>query len=243
MRRLAILLALLLPAHAARADQAWDIAQSALCTAATERAEREHNLPPGLLTRIAKVESGRPIGSMQDIRPWPWTIEAAGRGLYLESRAAAVAWTEQALTQKISPIDVGCLQINLQAHPGAFASLDEAFDPIANARYAARYLREMYQEANGDWEIATGFYHSHTPDLAAEYRDRVAGRPTAAIPLYVRAIRQGTLRLALTGGGTVRINLNRQPSRLRQHHSRCEVAIALAPLLSRPPNLAGCARP
>ncbi len=42
-------------------------------------------------------------------------------------------------------IDVGCMQINLRAHPAAFASIDDAFDPAANADYAARFLRDLLQ--------------------------------------------------------------------------------------------------
>ena len=34
-------------------------------------------------------------------------------------------------------IDVGCMQVNLLHHADAFASLEQAFDPVANARYAA----------------------------------------------------------------------------------------------------------
>ncbi|CAH2601081.1 Lytic transglycosylase domain-containing protein [Rhodovastum atsumiense] len=233
---------------AGRAAGAADAAQAALCTTAVQAAEARHDLPRGLLGTIAKVESGRPVTAMNDIRPWPWTINAEGTGLFFDSRAAAVAWAEQALARGVRSLDVGCMQVNLQAHPDAFRSLDEAFDPQTNATYAARFLRRLATEAQGDWNIAAGLYHSHTPELAASYRDRVAAMGAGIIsgiggpePLYQRALRQGTLRLALAGGGVLVVNTTRQPrARPQRRRSACEVAAVLAPLLHTPPRPQSC---
>ena len=226
----------------------WDVQQSAQCTAAIGIAEQRHGLPPGLLATIARVESGRPITSMGDVRAWPWTIDANGTGLFLESRAAAIAWVAQAQARHVPYIDVGCLQVDLQMHPDAFRSLDEAFDPAANADYAARYLVGLRAEAGGDWNVAVGLYHSHTPDLADAYRDRVAAVGAGIVsgsgagePLYKRALRQGTLRLALAGGGSLVINFRHQPTpRPMRPKSRCEMASLLDPLLSSPMRVRGC---
>jgi hypothetical protein len=64
------------------------------------------------------------------------------------------------------------MQINLQNHPAAFASLDEAFDPAANTAYAARFLRALYVQT-GSWPAAAAAYHSQTPGIGEPYRDRV----------------------------------------------------------------------
>jgi hypothetical protein len=40
----------------------------------------------------------------------------------------------------VRSVDVGCLQIKLMFDPGAFASLDQAFAPTANALDAAHFL-------------------------------------------------------------------------------------------------------
>ncbi|MBV9785349.1 MAG: transglycosylase SLT domain-containing protein [Acidisphaera sp.] len=227
--------------------QIWAAAQSALCTAAIQQAETRYQLPPGLLGTIAKVESGRPVGSIGDVRAWPWTIDADGQGFFFESRAAAVAWARQGLARGVNFMDVGCMQVDLQMHPGAFRDLDEAFDPVRNADYAARYLRSLHQgDAGGDWNVAVGLYHSHTPELAAAYRDRVAAVGAGIVtgiggpqPLYMRAIRQGTLRLALAGGGVLLINVNRQPaSRLHRRMNTCQVAFLLGDYA--PARLRGC---
>ncbi len=71
-------------------------------------------------------------------------------------------------------IDVGCAQVNLMHHPTAFASLEQAFDPAANADYAARFLKQLWgTTAGGNWMTAAGHYHSQTPELADPYRQQV----------------------------------------------------------------------
>lgn len=240
---LALLLGLLCFATAGKAAvsaQDWLAGQSAQCEAAIAVAETKYKLPPALLGSIAKVESGRPIASVGRVQPWPWTIDADGQALFLDSRAAVVAWAQQGLKRGVRFMDIGCMQVDWQLHPNAFKSLDQAFDPTANADYAARYLRSLYEEAHGNWDIAVGWYHSHTVDLAADYRDRVAAVGAGILtgiggpePLFVRAIRQGTLRMAMVGGGTLVINVHRQPrGRHGKAMSRCRVALELASLLS-----------
>jgi hypothetical protein len=217
----------------------WAIQQSALCGSAIRDAERHHRLPPGLLHSIAKAESGRPVTAMNDVRPWPWTINADGQGLFLDSHAAAVAWVAQQ-TSRHRYIDVGCLQVDLTLHPHAFASLEQAFEPAANADYAARYLSDLYRgEADRNWNVAVGLYHSHTAHLAAAYRDRVAMAGSRVlrgvlepVPLDVRAIRQGTLRVPLGSGKSTPINVNRQPA-ARSHRllTSCQIARILGAYL------------
>jgi hypothetical protein len=236
--------------HAVEAPPRAETTQdaSAICSTAILTAQHRYAIPPGLLGSIARVESGRPIASITDIHAWPWTIDADGNGTFFNTKAEAVSWSKDAMQNGVRSLDVGCMQVNLQMHPDAFASLDLAFDPVANADYAARYLRQLRDEANGDWNVAVGLYHSHTPDLAADYRNRVAqvgagilsgiGAPE---PLYLRAMRQRTLRLALSGGGALLLNLGRQPvGRHVLRKSPCEVATIMAPLLHSPPKLAGC---
>jgi hypothetical protein len=231
-------------AASARADEVqaalWDAQQSELCAAALREAEQRYHLPPALLSSIAKVESGRPITSLTDIRPWPWTIDADGTGLFLDSKAAAVAWVRQQASRHRF-IDVGCMQIDLYYHPHAFASMEEAFDPAANADYAARLLTSLYRgEAGGSWDVAVGLYHSHTSLLAALYRDRVAligadvlHGTLRGTPLYVQAIRAGTLRLPLGNGSATSINVHRQPARRARHpFTTCQIVAFLGSYLN-----------
>ncbi|RYJ03017.1 MAG: lytic transglycosylase domain-containing protein, partial [Acetobacteraceae bacterium] len=144
-----------------------------LCRAAVATAEREANLPPRLMAAIARVESGRRDPASGETQPWPWTINAEGRGSFYPDKAAALAAVRALQAQGVRSIDIGCMQVNLRHHPNAFASLEEAFDPLANARYAARFLTEL-QGSRNDWMAAASAYHSQTPEFAAPYRARVA---------------------------------------------------------------------
>lgn len=226
----------------ARADAGWDVQQSSQCSAAIAVAEGAYGTSPGLLAAIAKAESGRPVASLPGLQPWPWAINADGAAKYFDSKAAAVAWTKQALARGIQQIDVGCMQINLQAHPRAFRSIEDAFDPTSNAGYGARFLAQLRTNAGGNWFVATGYYHSRTPGLAEEYRERVQaiaeGRIPAVgqgLPLYMRAIQQGGLRIALAGGGVLRINIHRQPApRGPRRLGMCGVARVLGDYMAAP---------
>jgi len=157
---------------------------SRLCEVAIARAETLLALPPGLLMAIALVESGRLEPASGKLRPWPWSINAAGQGLFFDSEAEAVQFVRGLQKRGVASVDIGCLQVNQFFHP-VFASLADAFDPEENAEYAARFLRQLYAET-GNWSEAAGLYHSRTPLLAAAYRQAV------------------TLRLANSGGVKLR---------------------------------------
>jgi hypothetical protein len=142
------------------------------CAAAIVAAEDAFRLPPHLLEAVAEVESGRPQPETGRLQPWPWTINAEGAGAFFATKAAAVAAVRALQARGVRSIDVGCLQVNLMFHPHAFASLDEAFEPRANALYAAHFLTVL-RGTDGDWRRAIGAYHSQTAALGDDYRRRV----------------------------------------------------------------------
>jgi hypothetical protein len=143
-----------------------------LCRAAITEAERSANVPRGLLQAIGRVESGRRDPETGQFAPWPWTTNAEGEGKYFPTREAAIAHVRQLQARGVRIIDVGCMQVNLHHHPNAFASLEQAFDPLINARYAARFLSEL-NRGRADWRQAAGHYHSQTPERAGPYREKV----------------------------------------------------------------------
>jgi hypothetical protein len=215
--------------------------QTALCEAAIGRAEQAEQTPPGLLVTIGKVESGR-RSAAGAVEPWPWTINADGQGYFFASKAEAIDWARRGLASGVQFMDVGCMQVDLRMHPGAFHSLDEAFDPDANAAYAARFLRVLHDEAGHNWYAAIGLYHSHTPDLAAYYRLAVAA-VGAGLPvpgMGPRLGRPALTRVALTGGGATMLNLRRQPARVRRAIDSCRIAAVLGSYLRS--GVAGCRR-
>jgi hypothetical protein len=154
-------------------------ATSLLCREAVQQAERSYGLPPHLLEAIAVVESGRKDPLSGAIEPWPWTIDAGGEGHFYASKAEAIQAVRDFQAKGVQSIDVGCMQINLLHHPHAFVSLDQAFDPAANASYAAQFLSQLHAQL-GSWEEAAAHYHSTTPALAADYQHKVMVAWTAA---------------------------------------------------------------
>jgi len=137
------------------------------CERAGAAAERAAGLPSGLLLAIGKVESGRFDGFSERREPWPWAVDVGGTPLFLANVTDAVAAVRGAAANGVLA-DVGCFQISLLYHPHAFASLAEAFDPGANARYAAGFLSELYART-GSWPAAVALYHSATPALGEPY--------------------------------------------------------------------------
>jgi hypothetical protein len=135
-------------------------------------AERSAGIPEGLLLAIGVRESGRFDPQTGRALPWPWSVNRDGQGKIFATQDEAVAYVAEAQRAGSRSIDVGCFQISLKYHPGAFASLQEAFDPTANAAYAARFLRELY-DREGNWETAVADYHSATSWFGEPYRDAV----------------------------------------------------------------------
>lgn len=143
-----------------------------LCTRHLARYEREYGIPTHLLSAIAATESGRYHDGLKIRVPWPWTINAEGKGYYFESKEAAIAAVHRLRARGVQSIDIGCMQVNLMHHPQAFASLDQAFEPENNIAYAASFLRALYQD-EGTWKKAAGDYHSKTPYLGNQYVSQV----------------------------------------------------------------------
>jgi uncharacterized membrane protein len=143
-----------------------------LCAAEIAQAEGAYGIPTGLLDAISIVESGRYDSSRRATVAWPWTVMAEGQGRYLPTKAEALAEVRRLKAKGVRNIDVGCMQVNLQYHPEAFASLEDAFEPATNVAYAARFLKGLY-EATNNWPTAASYYHSQTPSLAAGYRERL----------------------------------------------------------------------
>ena len=125
------------------------------------------------MAAIGRVESGRYDRASNRTHPWPWTINAAGEPGVFEDKASAIAAVRAKQAAGVQSIDIGCMQVNLLHHPDAFASLEQAFDPLANATYAARFLKELHAQTN-DWTSATARYHSATPERGNAYQQKVA---------------------------------------------------------------------
>ena len=182
---------------AARPQPAASIpAPSALCRAAILQAERAGHLPDRLLDAIAVVESGKRDPVSGAVYAWPWTINAEGIGHWYDSKAEAIAAVQALQARGVHSIDVGCMQVNIMHHPEAFASLEIAFDPMANAAYAARFLQQLFNQTNA-WPLAAAAYHSFTPDIGADYARKVlAAWGVPQLPVGSQAVTSGTMAVA-----------------------------------------------
>jgi hypothetical protein len=137
--------------------------------------EKALRIPSRLLESIALTESARQYPGTKMTVAWPWTVMAEGRGRYYNTRIEAITEVRKLQKRGVRNIDVGCMQVNLRAHPDAFKDLEQAFDPAYNVRYAAQFLTGLRNRHNS-WVKAVGFYHSGTPDRHKMYRDKVLAR-------------------------------------------------------------------
>ena len=186
-----------------------------LCAEQTARLERLDGIPRHLLSAISVAESGRWDAARRATFAWPWTVTAEGEGRFFATKAEAVDHVRALRARHVRNIDVGCMQVNLYYHGGAFAGLEEAFDPPTNVAYAARYLKGLFDAARS-WTQAAADYHSTTPernrpyklkvvrlwnqirrDAAAAERGRQVRRATYAPPVPIDGARTATLNARL----------------------------------------------
>lgn len=142
---------------------------AAVCEWAAMTAAQETGVPADILATLTLTETGRRRGGV--VRPWAWSINAEGAGSWFDDAAEALAFAQDRIDQGRPNFDVGCFQLNYRWHGENFPSVVEMFDPLENARYAARFVRDLYAET-GDWRLAAGAFHSKTPANAAKYLAR-----------------------------------------------------------------------
>lgn len=140
-----------------------------ICDAAAMRASRESAVPLSVLKAVTRAETGRLRGGR--LSPWPWTVNMEGKGRWFGNRNEAQDYVRRNFERGARSFDVGCFQINYRWHGAAFETIEDMFDPLANARYAAAFLARLKADL-GDWSKAAGAYHSRTPGHALPYRAR-----------------------------------------------------------------------
>jgi hypothetical protein len=140
------------------------------CETLIRRYEAAHGIPDKLLTAISLVESGRK--TQGGVVAWPWTINANGKPYVFDTKTEAINMVRKLRQVGVTSIDVGCMQINLKQHPGAFPTLSAAFDPASNIDYAAKFLKAK-KVNKGSWVSAVDHYHSATAKFHIPYRAKV----------------------------------------------------------------------
>ena len=154
----------LLGGQGARASQ-----PAAACERAALAVAAETGVPADILGALTLTETGRRRDGV--VQPWAWSVNSEGAGTWFDDPARALAFAEDRVAQGRRNLDIGCFQLNYRWHGQHFGSVAEMFDPMQNARYAARFLGELHAET-GDWRKAAGAFHSRSPGEAAKYLTR-----------------------------------------------------------------------
>ena len=138
---------------------------------------QQYAIPPAVFYAIAKTESAKRI-KRGIYRPWPWTLNVAGRPARFPTRKEAFAALIRYLKHGITSIDIGLMQVNWRYHRQKLGSAWDALEPYHNLRVGARILRDEY-DSRGNWLAAIGAYHSPGKkkaqrQRAKRYRNRVS---------------------------------------------------------------------
>lgn len=159
------------------------------------RVAQAENVPAEALYSLALAESSRKLA--HGVRPWPWTINVAGKGYRYTSRNEAY----QALLgfmrrYPLKRIDVGIAQVNLGWNGHHFTSTWAAFDPYTNLHAAARILRACYERYPGSWMTAAGCYHHPAGGKPAQTYKAIVklNLDTLQSPVQMLALNQGGIQ-------------------------------------------------
>jgi len=118
----------------------------------------QYQIPAGVLYAVALTESGKTVSSGH-FRPWPWTLNVAGKPKRYTTRKAAWQAINYFMGLGEQSIDIGLMQINWRWHKQSLGSTWQALDPVFNVKLAAKILQQAYLK-KGSWPLAIGSYHS-----------------------------------------------------------------------------------
>lgn len=143
-----------------------------ICDHAARQVAAQSDVPLAVLRAITRTETGR---STQEgtLMPWPWTVNMQGKGIWFDTEDQARVYVFRHFKKGARSFDIGCFQINYRWHHQGFNSIEEMFDPMLNAKYAAHFLAKLHKEL-GSWDRAVGAYHSRTEKYAARYLKKFA---------------------------------------------------------------------
>lgn len=135
-----------------------------------------NRIPPDIFYAIALAESGRDLGASRPVRPWPWTLNIHGEGVFFVDRRSAWRALATSIANQRTSVDIGLMQVNWRYHGRRLLDPWRALDPHVNLQVAADILKSC-QERLIDWWLAVGCYHAPSdPERAARYRRRVRAR-------------------------------------------------------------------
>jgi soluble lytic murein transglycosylase-like protein len=134
----------------------------------------DYGVPATLFYAIALTESGKRIESKDCRRPWPWTLNIAGRPRYFSTRWQAWLALDQSLQSGQQSVDIGLMQVNWRFHGERLGNSWLALEPNHNLAVGAEILKNCYAKRR-DWWASVGCYHAPMDsERAKRYQARVA---------------------------------------------------------------------
>jgi len=132
------------------------------CATFAKQAERDYEIPAGLVQAIAQVESGHK----------PWALAVGGRTMLPDSREEAARVVR---SRPAKGIFVGCMQLSVKHHEANFNDKLDMLDPAENVDYGARLL-DQRQESTGSWTKAVQRYQGGRPEQQRRYVCKIVGK-------------------------------------------------------------------
>lgn len=129
-------------------------------------AEKEFNIPKGVLMAVSLVESGG--GGT----PSPFIMNVRGRVVIPRTEAEAATYLRDNKGNLRGSVYAGCMQLSLAHHKQAFRPVEKIVNPEANVRYAAKYLVDLRRET-GSWAAAVTRYNGSSGAKAAAYQCKI----------------------------------------------------------------------
>lgn len=120
---------------------------------------QQYRVPVKVFYALLTQEAG--LSTRHGFKPWPWTLNIAGKGKRYATRKAAYKALKQAVSKGITLIDIGAGQVNWRYHKDKLGSLWLALEPYHNLKVAAQILRQEFEKTGrSNWWTAVGRYHS-----------------------------------------------------------------------------------
>ncbi|MFC7410332.1 transglycosylase SLT domain-containing protein [Hydrogenophaga atypica] len=114
-------------------------------------------VPAWILYGVALQESVLKFGRLA--LPYPWTLCVRGQGQRFASYEQALSALKRHLSQGITNVDCGAMQVNWHWHKQRLVSLERALDPYPNLAIGAQILAEHFS-AHRNWFRAVALYHA-----------------------------------------------------------------------------------
>ncbi|WP_211596159.1 hypothetical protein [Paracoccus aestuariivivens] len=149
--------------------RAFTLPAADVCEWAAVQAAQETGVPVEIMGALTLTETGRHMGGV--VRPWAWSANSEGEGTWFDDPQSAITFAHDRISQGRTNLDIGCFQLNYRWHGMNFSNIEQMFDPLENARYAARFVAQLHSET-ADWRRAAGAFHSRTTAHAERYLAR-----------------------------------------------------------------------